>query len=167
MVQGWIRQVLLRDLGALRRQIEAYDREGDLWATPPGVSNSAGNLALHVAGNLQHFVGATVGGTGYERDRPAEFEGRDVPRDELYQALDETAAAVAHTLAGLSDDRLHEPFPPVLGNVRVTTGDFLLHLATHLSYHLGQVDYHRRIVTGSGALPDVMDIGELATASEG
>lgn len=146
-----LKRILLRDLDTLRREIQAYAREDDLWTVPPGIQNSAGTLARHAAGNLQHFVGAQLGGTGYVRDRDAEFAPRTVPRRELEADLAQAMQAVRATLDGLSPDRLAETYPLEVGGVRVSTGTFLVHLATHLAYHLGQVDYHRRLVTGGGA----------------
>jgi hypothetical protein len=146
-----LKRILLRDLDALRREIQAYAREDDLWTVPPGIQNSAGTLARHAAGNLQHFIGAQLGGTGYVRDRDAEFAGRTVPRSELEAGLAQTMRAVRTTLDTLAPERLAEPYPLEVGGVRLSTGMFLVHLATHLAYHLGQVDYHRRLVTGEGA----------------
>ena len=89
MLATMLTGVLTRDLKALRRELEAYDDERGLWAMPKGVSNSAGTLAMHLAGNLRAFIGAQLGGTGYVRDRDAEFNRRDVPRSELLAQLGE------------------------------------------------------------------------------
>ncbi len=153
-----LRAVLLRDLASLRQQLEAYPDEALLWATPPGISNSAGTLALHCAGNLHHFVGTSLGGTGYVRDRDGEFGRRDVPRAELVAGLEAAAQVVGQVLNGLDPARLDEDFPVDFRGRTIPTGRFLLHLATHLAYHLGQVDYHRRAVTGQGALAGVVGI---------
>lgn len=157
-----VRRILLRDLAALRREIEAYEREADVWACPAGVTNSAGTLALHLAGNLRHFVGAQLGGTGYVRDRDGEFADRNVPRSTLLDHIARAADAVDQTLRRLPEARLAEPFPIEVGGVRLPTGTFLMHLATHLAYHLGQVDYHRRIVTGRPATVGAQAVPELA-----
>jgi uncharacterized damage-inducible protein DinB len=155
---------LARDLRALRREIEAYGDERDLWKPLPGITNTAGTLVLHLAGNLQHFVGAVLGGSGYERDREAEFARRDVPRQELLQLVDRSLGVVEGTLPTLPEERLAEPYPQAVGGVTVTTGDFLVHLATHLAYHLGQLDYHRRIATGESRTVGAQSPAELATA---
>src|SRR5438094_10485025 len=139
MLTTWIAAILRRDLGALRREIEAYADERDIWRVAPGISNCAGTLALHLAGNIQCFVGAVLGGTGYVRDRDAEFARRDVPRAELLREIDAALAAVECGVARLSDAALSQPFPRPPGGFAVTTGDFLLHLLTHLTYHLGHV----------------------------
>ena len=156
--------VITRDLKALRRELEAYGDERQLWTLPKGVSNSPGNLAMHMAGNLQAFIGAQLGGSGYVRNRDAEFNRRDVPRAELLQQVDAALAAVEETMPKLSDADLARPFPMPIAGVTVMSGDFLVHLAAHLTYHLGQIDYHRRIVTGeAGAIAAVLPT-ELSSA---
>jgi hypothetical protein len=132
-LQATVASILARDLAALRRELEAYPDERDLWATPPGVPNSAGTLALHLAGNLRHYVGAVLGGDGYVRDRDAEFARRDVPRAELAAGIAEAEAAVRRTLAALPDARLAEEFPQPVGERRIVTADYLVHLAAHLA----------------------------------
>lgn len=152
-----VRAVLLRDLAAFRREIEAYPDDDSVWASQPGFPNAAGTLALHVAGNLQHFIGAILGGSGYVRDRAAEFADRGVPREELVRHLRDAEAAVR---LGLDGRALPEQYPGVAGGggMTVRTDEWLVHLAAHLTYHLGQVDYHRRAVTGR-----TVAIGALAT----
>jgi len=150
MLTDILTRVLLRDLDTFRREIAAYAREDDLWAVPAGIQNSAGTLARHAAGNLQHFIGAQLGATGYVRNRDAEFAATTVPRAELEAELVRAMEAVRTTLGALPAARLAEPYPLEVGGVRPPTGMFLVHLATHLAYHLGQVDYHRRLVTGNG-----------------
>ena len=164
MLATMIAGVLTRDLKALRRELEGYADERGLWALPKGVSNSAGTLAMHLAGNLRAFIGAQLGGTGYVRDRDAEFNRRDVPRSELLAQLGEALAAVQQTMPKLSDVDLAKPFPIPIGGATVTTGDFLIHLATHLTYHLGQIDYHRRIVTGEAGAIAAVAPTELSSA---
>ncbi len=160
----YVRGVMLRDLAALRRELAAYADERDLWTVPPGTENSAGTLALHLAGNLQHFVGAVLGGTGYVRNREAEFSRRDVPRADLYREIDAASAAVDHALGSLAPEAAAAEFPESAGRQRVNTTDLLIHLATHLTYHLGQVDYHRRIVTGDGSTVNAVAITGLRSA---
>lgn len=154
-----VRALLLRDLAAVERELEAYGEEARIWATPPGVSNSAGTLALHLAGNLQHFIGARLGNNGYVRNRDAEFASRDVPRSELVAELRRASAAVGAALEHLDPARLGEEHPDSFtGGKRVTVGLLLGHLSAHLAYHLGQIDYHRRLVTGQGAIPGVVAV---------
>lgn len=146
-----LRRILLRDLRGAVAQLDAYPDEAQIWALPPGVNNSAGTLALHLAGNLRHFIGAQLGGSGYVRQRDAEFSLRDVPRSELVEGLNAAGREVGSALLGVTDASLDEIYPMKFGEIELTSGLFLTHLATHLTYHLGQIDMHRRIVTGVSA----------------
>lgn len=143
-----LRRVLLSNLQDLRAEVRAYPNEALLWATPPGISNSAGTLALHLLGNLQHYFGATLGGTGYIRDRTAEFSDRDVPLSVIEHRIDATIRSVQQTLDGLDEAALEEDYPEEIAGARLPTRLFLTHLVSHTAYHLGQIDYHRRLVTG-------------------
>jgi uncharacterized damage-inducible protein DinB len=165
-VSTMISGILERDLISLRKEIEAYPAEADLWRGAEGITNPGGTLALHLAGNLQHFIGAVLGDTGYVRDRDAEFAERDVPRAEVLRRIDTALVAVKDALAGLGDADLAREYPLPIGKVRVETGDFLIHLATHLAYHLGQVDYHRRMVTRNGTTVSTVAPWRLHTARE-
>jgi uncharacterized damage-inducible protein DinB len=156
--------ILDRDLGALAREVEAYSDEQDLWRLPPGVTNSGGTLALHLAGNLQHYFGACLGGTGYRRDRPAEFADRGVPRTEILRRIEAARAAVRAAADRVDERTLSADFPEVIGGSRVVTGEYLIHLISHFAYHLGQLDYHRRLVTGDPRGIDAVRTAELASA---
>jgi hypothetical protein len=141
-------RIMGRDLDRLRDEVEAYASDADLWRVRGEIKNSAGTLALHLAGNLDHFVGAVLGHSGYVRDREAEFGDRDVPRDEILHRVASCRSAVVGTLNGLSDAALQLPYPgqlppPLAGS---TTHLFLVHLAGHLTWHLGQINYHRRLL---------------------
>jgi uncharacterized damage-inducible protein DinB len=156
--------MLLRDLRALRREVEAYPDDASVWAVPEGISNSCGTLVLHLVGNLRTFVGKVLGGDAYERDRPREFSARDLPRAELLRDLDATIAAVDRALPLVTEATLAAEYPMDIGTVRVNTQDFLVHLAVHLGYHLGQVDYHRRMVTRMPMTVGTVAPAEMATA---
>jgi hypothetical protein len=156
--------ILDRDLRALRREIEAYPDEDSLWLTPAGVSNSAGTLALHLAGNVQHYLGARLGGTGYVRDRPAEFARRHVPRAEIVQEIEAARKSLAAAQSRLTGSDLTEDFPEVIGNLQFETGDYLIHLVSHFTFHLGQLDYHRRMVTGQTEGINAVRQSELRSA---
>ena len=156
--------ILLRDLRALRREIESYPDDASVWALPPGIANSAGTLVLHLAGNLRTYVGHVLGGVAYERDRPREFAARGLTRAELLGELDAAMSAVDTALPRVSDAVLASDFPLAIGAVRVNTQDFLLHCAVHLGYHLGQIDYHRRLSTTSPATVATVAPAELASA---
>jgi hypothetical protein len=144
-----IAAIMDRELRALTRELEAYPDERQLWQDVPGIPNTAGTLALHLAGNLQHYIGALWGGTGYVRDRDAEFARRRVPRAELLAEIERARAAVATGLARVTVEGLKNEFPEVIVGSRIRAGEYFLHLATHMAFHLGQVDSHRRVVTGS------------------
>jgi uncharacterized damage-inducible protein DinB len=162
METAFLKRIMVRDLEALRRELRAYDREPDIWACPAGIENSTGTLVLHLTGNLQHFVGTQLGYSGYVRDREAEFADREVPIGELEARIDQTVEAVAHALDSVGAARLVEEYPLEVAGVRVSTGLFLMHLAAHLAYHLGQVDYHRRVVTARAEGVSAQSITQLA-----
>jgi hypothetical protein len=152
----WVRKVLLRDLDALAAQVRAYPTDADVWAPVPGITNPGGTLAIHLSGNLRAFVGAELGQSGYVRDREAEFSTRGLSRAEI---LDRVAAArleVDRALSALPESVLEQPFTPDVGGAKLTIGQLLLHLVAHLAYHLGQVDYHRRALTGAGSVPGMI-----------
>ena len=142
-----------RDLTRLRQEIEAFPDTATLWATAPGVSNAAGTLALHLEGNLREYVGRQVGRIDYRRDRPAEFNTRDMTREELARRAAALGVEIPAVIAGLTDAELAAAFPEVVLGVPMSTRQFLIHLSGHLNYHLGQMDYLRRVSTGNGAIP--------------
>lgn len=156
--------ILARDLRTLGREVEAYPDDRTLWQEVPGISNVAGTLVLHLAGNLQHYIGARLGGSGYVRDRSAEFARRDVPRSELLRQIEAARTAVKAALSGAVSPDLDAEFPEVVAGKRVATGDYLVHLTTHFAYHLGQIDYHRRVVTGAALAVDAIRPAELSSA---
>lgn len=156
-----IRSILLRDLRALAREVDAYPSDDALWRAPPGISNSAGTLVLHLAGNLEHFIGAVLGGTGYVRDRDAEFATRGLTRAELRGRIEAAARSVDDTLARLAPAQVECEYPVPVAGRKLSTADFLTHLATHLAYHLGQIDYHRRVLATGSSTVDAMSISEL------
>jgi uncharacterized damage-inducible protein DinB len=158
-----LRALLLRDVRALRREIEAYPDEKQLWAVPGGVKNSAGTLALHLAGNVQHFIGAKLGDTSYVRNRDAEFAQRDVPRAKILSEIDAAAQAIETGFAKITDADLSKTYGDQVAGLTFTTGEWLLHIVIHLGYHLGQIDYHRRIVTGDSTTLDVVSVKEVKT----
>lgn len=143
-----VKRCLMRDLGGFELELDAYPDDASVWALPAGVRNSTGTLTLHGCGNLRHFIGGVLGGSGYVRDRDAEFATRDLPRVELEMLIAVTRDEVARALDHLDSDLLTSDFPLPVGGVTLSTGQFLVHLATHLTYHLGQADVHRRVVTG-------------------
>lgn len=136
-----------RDLNKLKTEIEQFENEADLWKTSGAVTNSAGNLCQHLTGNLQHFFGAVLGDTGYVRDRDAEFAEKDTTRADLLADIDAALASVKNTLAKLTEEDFEKTYPVEVFGQPMTTGSFLTHLTTHFNYHLGQINYHRRLLT--------------------
>ncbi len=143
--------LLTRELEGFRREVALHTNDETLWQTMPGVTNAAGNLALHVAGNLQHFVGALLGGTGFVRDRDTEFATRNGTRADVDRALTAAIEAVQRTLTRATDAELEQPMPGAPAGLRTTRGRFLMHLVAHTAFHLGQAGYARRLQTGEGA----------------
>jgi uncharacterized damage-inducible protein DinB len=142
-------QLFFHDLDKLKTEISSYNDEKNLWKISGDIKNSAGNLCLHICGNLQHFVGAVLGNSGYVRNRDAEFTRKNVSRMELIKELDQTTKVVKQTLDSLTDAELNKIYQSNIFGEGTTTGMFLIHLATHLNYHLGQVNYHRRLLVNN------------------
>ena len=139
-------QLFQRDLEKLKTEITSYKDEKKMWEVTGEISNSTGNLCLHICGNLQHFIGSVLGISGYKRDRDSEFSRKNIPMDEMIRKIDHTIFTVNKTLNELDENKLEEIYPiNVFGN-EMTTGFFLTHLTTHLSYHLGQINYHRKLL---------------------
>ncbi|HZM16690.1 MAG TPA: DinB family protein [Candidatus Krumholzibacteria bacterium] len=159
-----IGQILLRELDTLRTEVEAYERDEDLWKAFPGVANSGGTLALHLCGNLRHYVGFHLGGVPYVRDRAAEFSQRDLPKAEILQRIQAARDVVESTLPHLDSQRLAADFPEKVGGFTLNTADFLAHLASHLGYHLGQMDYHRRLTSTSTSSVNAVSVAALNPA---
>jgi len=135
-----------RDLTKLRNEINGYHTESNIWIIDKEIKNSAGNLCLHLTGNLNTFVCAELGDTNYVRDREFEFNGKDVPRETLVTQIDQTIVDVTSTLGQLTEEALYGDYPTLVFKEKMTTEFFLLHLSAHLNYHLGQVNYHRRLL---------------------
>ena len=146
MLQQILPELFDRDLAKLKTEISTYSNPDDIWKTAEGISNSGGNLCLHLVGNLKHFVGKTLGNIAYERQRDKEFSDKQVPVSELIRSIDETRQAVISTLKMLSDEDIARVYPIHVFGTPMTTGSFLMHLYGHLNYHLGQVNYHRRLL---------------------
>ena len=159
-----VAQLMRRELETFKRQIGAFPDDSGPWQARPGIANTAGTLALHCAGNIQHFIGARLAGTGYVRQRDLEFSRRDVPRPEIVAELDRAIAAVC-LLENMGAADIPPVFPEPFGGKQVNTDVMLVHLAVHLGYHLGQADYHRRLSTGDGTALDGVSAKELPAAS--
>lgn len=137
-----------RELDKLIAELELFQSEAALWAGAAGVSNAAGNLALHIVGNLNQYIGVRLGGTDYLRDRSAEFGSRDIPRHELIARVSATKTMLETVLVRLDAAQLEEIYPEEVLGYAMTTRYLLIHLYGHLNYHLGQVNYLRRVQHG-------------------
>ena len=135
-----------RDLDKLKVEVDLYKNETDLWIVTKDISNSAGNLCLHLVGNLNHFIGAVLGDSGYVRQRELEFSIKDIPKSELIRQINDTMLVVEKTLSNLTEDHLQKEYKRRVFEDTMTTEYFLVHLTTHLAYHLGQINYHRRLI---------------------
>ncbi len=142
-------QLFTRDLNRLIAELEKYAIESQIWLGSEGINNSAGTLALHLVGNLNYYIGATLGNTGYVRNREAEFNIRDTPRIALVNSVNQTIDMIEQVLPNLSKDLLEAEYPIHVFGKPIDTIKFLIHLQGHLNYHLGQVNYHRRLLTHS------------------
>lgn len=146
MVIDSLKQLFDRDLDRLKNELSSYKKESNIWEIKKDIKNSSGNLSLHIVGNLNHFIGGILGGSSYERDRDAEFTTRDIPVAQIIQDIDEVKTTIYNTLQGLTEEQLLEKYPVNVFGYDMTKLFFLIHLHSHLTYHLGQINYHRRLI---------------------
>lgn len=141
-----LQQLFTIDLNKLKEEIKLYKNESKLWITEKDISNSAGNLCLHLVGNLNTYIGAMIGETGYIRNRPEEFSAKNIQRDTLIDSIDKVISVVQDSLSKLPEEHLGKEYPLKVFDKPLTYEQFLLHLSGHLMYHLGQINYHRRLL---------------------
>ena len=146
MLKDTIIKLFKRDLNKLIEEIDLYKDESHLWKIEGSITNSAGNLCLHLVGNLNYFIGAILGDTGYVRQRELEFSLKDVPKAELINQVEETIVVVENALNKLTEADLKKDYKLQVFKEPMTTEYFLVHLTMHLAYHLGQMNYHRRLL---------------------
>ena len=146
MLQESLQVLFERDLKKLKFEIESYENESDIWKTDQSISNSAGNICLHLIGNLNGFVGAQLGNTGFIRQRELEFSSKSIPRVDLLKEIDQTMLMLDETLLKVTNEQLEAEYPILVFKQNTSTYYFLIHLTTHLAYHLGQINYHRRLL---------------------
>ena len=146
-MENYFAELYERDLLKLRDEIKNFKDDYNLWRKEDGVSNSAGTLVLHLTGNLNFCVGTTLGNTGYVRNRELEFSATDVPRTELIAGIDGVIEIVKTILPGLTQQQLEAIYPLEFFGPK-STAWYLTALYGHLTYHLGQVNYLRRILEG-------------------
>jgi uncharacterized damage-inducible protein DinB len=135
-----------RDLNRLEQEIGLFTTESDIWKINGEIKNSAGNLALHLCGNLQHYIGKVLGGSDYIRNRDNEFAAKNIPQSQLISEIKKTKDHLTHTLKNLDTSLLRTEYPEKVFDYSMTVMYFMMHLHAHLNYHLGQVNYHRRLV---------------------
>ena len=141
-----LKAIFTRDLLKLKAEIELYQNEKNLWRTDKAISNSGGNLCLHLIGNLNTYIGKEIGNTSYVRNRELEFSLKNIPAKELINKIDDTIAVVLTALDKVKEDELDKEYPLLVFDKKTSTEYFLVHLVEHLSYHLGQINYHRRLL---------------------
>lgn len=157
-----IQRLFERDIQGLLTQVGHYPDDASLWQERPGWTNPGGTLVLHLVGNLRHYIGAQIGGSGYVRDREAEFASRAVTREALLALVRQAAVEVSTALSGLDEADLQTPATERVNGQAIPMGLWLMHLLTHLAYHLGQIDYHRRAVTGEAGGVGTLSFRALA-----
>ena len=153
---------IVRELQTFIREIEAFPSDDSVWHTRRGVTNSAGNLALHVCGTLQDFVGRVLGGTSYVRNRELEFSQREGTRADIVAELRKTIDVIKATLPELTDETMAADFPMQLAGKTLNTAAFLVHLAAHLAFHLGQAGYLRRVITGENTSTNPLPVAAIS-----
>lgn len=135
-----------RDLKRLINEIEQYNIEADIWKVKGQINNSAGNLCLHLVGNLNTYIGRELGKTDYLRNRELEFSSKNIPRQELIQKVKNTIEILNQVLDNFDENLLEAEYPILVFDKKTSTEYLLIHLTTHLTYHLGQINYHRRLI---------------------
>jgi len=146
MLVDVLQKLFTRDLNKLKAEIELYRDEKNIWKTDGDIANSAGNLCLHLVGNLNTYIGAEFGKTGFIRQRDLEFSLKDIPREELTRRIEETISIVHQSLNNIRGMDLEQDYPAKVFDYNMSIEYFLVHLSSHFAYHLGQVNYHRRLL---------------------
>ncbi len=146
MIIDSLKTLFNRDLKRLIIEIEQYDNEADIWKVKGQINNSAGNLCLHLVGNLNTYIGRELGNTGYLRNRELEFSLKDISKEELIQKVENTIEMINQTFDNFNKNLLENEYPILVFEHKTSIEYMLVHLATHLTYHLGQLNYHRRLV---------------------
>ena len=152
MLSHELAALFARDIERVIQELQGYPDTASVWQTAPGVTNAAGTLALHLEGNLREYIGRQLGQIAFTRDRPLEFSARGVTRDELVRRLGAVKQQIPPVIRALSDAQMAAIYPEDVLKTPITTRQFLMHLEAHLNYHLGQIDYLRRVATGQGAI---------------
>ena len=141
-----LKELFQRDLNRLKVDIDSYSDDKVMWKTTGDIKNSAGNLCIHLAGNIKHFIGNGVVNSGYQRDREFEFSCPFMPRNEMLKQVDEAIEVINQAFDVLKEEQLTKDYPIQIWSYKVSTIYFFIHLHSHLNYHLGQINYHRLLL---------------------
>lgn len=145
-VNNSVMQILERDLNKVINEIQLFENDKKMWVIAGSINNSAGNLALHIAGAVNHFIGKVLGNNNYVRTREKEFSEKNLPKELVIMNLKQAIETAKKVLPLISEQDMRNEFPEKLGGVTMTIEFFLIHLISHINYHLGQVNYHRRVL---------------------
>jgi hypothetical protein len=145
MIQSF-KELFLKNLKHLNSEISSYKNEADFWKLAGGIANTPGNLCLHLCGNLQHYIGALIGKSGYKRNRDAEFSRKNVSRHDLLMEINIAEEIITSVFDSLKEEDLEKPFPDNTFGENKTNAHAILQCEVHFTYHLGQINYHRRIL---------------------
>ncbi|NNC86097.1 MAG: DUF1572 family protein [Bacteroidia bacterium] len=146
MIAQELKELFIRDLNRLKKEISLYKNESTMWVLNEEIKNTAGNLALHLCGNLKHFIGATLNGSDYKREREKEFSNKNISSEEIKKNIDESIDVVENYFDGVNENDFDKLFPINVFKKEMTTRHMIIHLYGHLNYHLGQINYHRRLL---------------------
>lgn len=147
MLKETLIQIYANDIQRVIREVNLYNSEEDLWKLEEGITNSGGNLALHLIGNINHYFGANLGNTGYNRERDLEFSDKNISRVVIIEKLEDTIKVLKDTLNNLSNEDFHKDYPEKLGDEPQKTISVIIYMLSHFNYHLGQINYHRRLIS--------------------
>jgi hypothetical protein len=134
-----------RDIQRVIDEIGLFKDEANIWKIGGSIKNSAGNLVLHLTGGLNYLIGTNLSNTGYVRNRDAEFTIKGVDKEQLIEQLKELNSMIDKTISSLTEEQLESSFPIFFDKENATIRYVLIQLLLHLNYHLGQINYLRRM----------------------
>lgn len=146
MLHEHLAALFIHDLEKLKQELLLFKNENELWQTKGETKNAPGNLALHLIGNLKHFIGAQLGNTGYVREREKEFSEKNVALSNIIREIDEVKQMVNAVLSSLSASDLEKNFPLEFQGKQRSVLEMVFILYGHLNYHIGQINYQRRLL---------------------
>jgi uncharacterized damage-inducible protein DinB len=123
------------------RELAGPLSDAQFWQKPFSFGNSFGHLVLHLTGNLNYYIGAQIGDTGYVRDRPREFADSSLPpKAETLKRLDEAVAMVLSTIRAQSTEDWSKEYSGT-GTEAKTRLELFMICAAHMQLHIGQMVY--------------------------